>query len=102
MTIDYYRYITSEAWFRLTEPVRKRNHYLCELCNMRYGTVVHHRTYKHLGQELMEELLHLCTECHGAVHGLSGPRYFIWQSRIALLEILQNECIRMGLYGRTD
>lgn len=100
--IDYYSYIHSEAWFQRTEQVRKRNGGTCEVCNLRFGAVVHHRTYQHLGEELDEELLHVCKSCHEAIHGLTTRKFFIWPSRLDFLCLLQHEAIRMNLYGRTD
>lgn len=97
---EYYSYIQSAAWFTRTASVRIRNKGLCELCCLRYGSVVHHRTYDRLGQEDEKDLLHLCTACHRLVHGLGEA--FIWPSKREFLIILQHECIAMNLYGRTD
>ena len=97
--VDYYTYIHSDLWFARTELVRKRNGGICELCNLRFGQVVHHRTYEHLGEEKDHELIHLCVECNNAVHGKAKSRFFIWPSKLKLLETLQNEMIRIGLFG---
>lgn len=97
--IDYYEYIHSAAWFNRTVNVRQRNRGRCECCCMRWGRVVHHRTYAHLGEELDEELVHLCLLCHNAAHGKPDARYYIWPSRLKFLEQLQSEMMEAGFYG---
>ena len=101
MTVDYYVYIHSDAWFARTEKVRKRNKGVCECCKMRFGQVVHHRTYEHLGEEKDHELIHLCLDCNSMVHGQGKKKkFFIWPSRMNFLRMLQDEMIKIGLYGR--
>lgn len=87
--INYYEYIVSDEWFKLTEPIRKRNGGLCECCTMRFGEVVHHRTYKNLGHELDKDLLHVCIYCHRMIH--KKGIYYIWPSRLEFLILLQTE-----------
>ena len=89
MVIDYYQYIKSEQWYKRTESIRKRNKGICECCNMRYGDSIHHRTYKRLGNELDEDLIHLCDQCHKMVHRLGI--FFIWPSRVEFLNQLRKE-----------
>lgn len=91
--MDYYTYIKSEEWFNLTKPIRNRNHGLCECCLIRFGEVVHHRTYKNLGHEKDEDLIHVCHLCHNEIHKKRrrGGYFFIWESRRKFLKQLQNE-----------
>lgn len=97
--IDYYEYINSQQWYLLTLPVRQRNNKLCELCNMRYGTCVHHRTYRNLGNEQPEDMLHVCVYCHRLIHHKKGGGY-LWPSRLPFLQQLQNEILRELEPGR--
>ena len=87
--IDYYEYIRSEQWFDLTKPIRKRNKGVCECCKMRYGSCVHHRTYKNLGNEEPKDLLHVCKYCHTMIH--NKGEYFIWHHRRKFLEFYRKE-----------
>lgn len=87
--IDYYVYIKSPEWFKRTESVRARNRGICECCNMRQGSCVHHRSYENLGKEKEEELLHVCEICHNMIH--KKKKGFIWPSRIGFLILLQQE-----------
>lgn len=87
--INYYAYIKSKAWFARTESVRLRNRGICECCNMRYGTCVHHRTYVRLGKETDADLLHVCKYCHKMIH--KKGVFKIWNSRLILLEMYQRE-----------
>lgn len=89
MTINYYEYINSDEWYKISEPVRKRNGGICECCNMRFIQVVHHRTYKNLGKEQPEDMLGSCVPCHEMIHRIR--KHFIWNSRKPFLEQLQKE-----------
>lgn len=87
--MNYYEYINSPEWFEKTEKVRERNDGYCEVCCMRYGEHVHHRTYERLYNEKDEDLLHVCNFCHAMIHRLS--EYPIWESKLPFLRILQEE-----------
>jgi hypothetical protein len=89
--MDYHEYLLSEQWAEKTAPVRRRLNGMCECCNMRFGSEVHHRTYVRLFNELPEDLIHLCGQCHEAVHGLDTC--FIWPSRKVVLHTLQREAL---------
>jgi len=86
---DYYQYIQREEWEKRTEKIRNRDNGICEVCHMRYGQSVHHRTYEHLFSEREEELLHVCDPCHKMIHKISND--FIWESRVPFLLQLQKE-----------
>lgn len=88
--IDYYEYIKSDAWQKRTESVRIRNSGLCECCNMRWGIAVHHRTYERLGNELEDDLIHICDDCHKYIHRLKDD-IFIWESKFELIDKLRRE-----------
>ena len=87
--VNYYEYIRSKEWFERTAPVRKRNEGLCEVCNLRYGEDVHHRTYDRLGNEDLDDLLHVCRTCHAMIH--RKDQGVIWKSRLPFLRELIDE-----------
>lgn len=91
--VDYYDYIKSVEWLEKTEDIRNRNGGLCECCNMRYGSDVHHRTYDRLGNEKGADLIHLCRECHSIIHNefTGDVKSSIWPSRIDFLRSLWKE-----------
>lgn len=87
--LNYYNYIKSVEWFAKTLEIRKRNGGRCECCQMRNGSSVHHRTYERLGEELPEDLIHVCDCCHKMIHKIAT--FFIWDTRKAFLSQLQLE-----------
>lgn len=91
--VDYYQYIASAEWYARTEQVRLRNNGVCEICNLRYATEVHHRSYQNLGNERDEELLSICHYCHGVIHNKVElrRRYFVFQGCIKQLLELKKE-----------
>lgn len=62
----YYR---SRAWYGRRHQVRARAGGLCEFCRVRGIEHVHHRTYRHFGQEPLGDLMACCRDCHAAIHG---------------------------------
>jgi len=90
--IDYYAYINSPEWFARTELVRQRLDGLCEVCELRWATEVHHRTYERLGFERDEDLLSICHMCHGMIHGkITVRRRYIWSRCLPFLLELKKE-----------
>jgi len=65
----YDGYLTTDAWRRRREKVLERAGGVCEGCGERRAVQVHHRTYAHVGDEFLFELVALCTPCHKRLHG---------------------------------
>lgn len=66
---NYEKYIHSSAWKRKRERVLKRDHYRCRKCGKSNCRLeVHHLTYKHFGNEPLEDLLTVCSQCHHRIH----------------------------------
>lgn len=64
---NYYKYLRS-AWWKET-----RAHFLiennqCYVCGKKKKLQVHHKTYKRVGKEQVEDLICLCKDCHEVVH----------------------------------
>ncbi len=79
MSPDYLAYIASEDWRR--NPARLLElhlaHYRCRVCDRGWADVpleVHHRTYRRLRRERVEDLLTLCVDCHDAVTAMLRAR----------------------------
>ncbi len=67
--LDYRSYLQSDAWRQKREFMLQRAGYRCQVCNKKGRLELHHRTYERLGEERMEDLLVLCSSCHGLFHG---------------------------------
>ena len=46
----------------------------CERCTKARATEVHHTTYHRLGFEHMDDLQHVCPQCHGRCHGSKAKK----------------------------
>lgn len=68
--LDYTEYLNSPEWRAKRLEVAKKANYTCGRCKKQVisGFHVHHRTYKHFGNELLNELEFLCPECHKKLH----------------------------------
>jgi 5-methylcytosine-specific restriction endonuclease McrA len=68
----YDAYLQSDAWRAKRAQALARDHGVCQGCLSRPATQVHHRTYEHVGDELLFELVSLCDECHERAHASSA------------------------------
>lgn len=65
----YTAYLRSQTWKRKRKAAIKRAAGRCEQCSCECAwPEVHHKTYKHLGAELSQDLLVLCPDCHRRLH----------------------------------
>lgn len=65
-------YLSSDDWEHKKSKVMQRANYLCEGCGDAKAQVVHHRTYKNVGNEFLFELVALCNPCHDRYHKSEG------------------------------
>jgi hypothetical protein len=65
---EYERYLKTEAWALRRGKVLKRAAGICEGCLERTATQIHHKTYNHIQDEFMFELIAVCDECHLRLH----------------------------------
>jgi hypothetical protein len=68
--VRYEAYRKTDAWKAIREKVLKRCGYICEGCGDAPAVVAHHKTYAHAFNELLFELVGLCTACHERAHFL--------------------------------
>lgn len=68
--IYYKKYLESDEWAKRRELVASRKNFTCEKCGKRVdnGYHIHHKTYKHLGNEPLCDLQFLCEDCHKLLH----------------------------------
>ncbi len=74
---SYDAYLASKHW-KHTRQRALRHYRECEICGETTGLHVHHKHYKSLGKEVMEDLQVLCVGCHenrheGEVFGVFDP-----------------------------
>lgn len=79
----YAEYLRSHEWKKLRARILRQRGKRCELCGTgQYATVgcvrtsmpsvlqVHHLTYERVGEELDDDLVVLCRDCHKQLHEL--------------------------------
>lgn len=65
-------YLSSDEWAYKKSKVMQRANHLCEGCGDVKAQVVHHMTYKNVGNEFLFELVALCKPCHERYHEKDG------------------------------
>lgn len=60
----YSEYLETPKWKDKRERVLRRDFHLCQACLKRKATVVHHKTYAHVFEEPLFDLISMCHECH--------------------------------------
>ncbi len=60
----YHAYLASREWAKLKVKIRKRSAGMCEACYVAAATETHHQTYIRLYREHLDDLRHVCHECH--------------------------------------
>jgi hypothetical protein len=66
----YEKYIRSAHWKAFCITVRAKRGIACERCGSTRNTQIHHKTYKRLFNELLEDVELLCNVCHEIQHGI--------------------------------
>lgn len=71
MSKKYNDYLKTDYWKAVSDAVKRRAGYRCQLCNSQHDLCAHHRTYEHRGSELenLDDLVCLCRRCHEIFHG---------------------------------
>lgn len=68
--MPFAEYSRTREWQALRNRVLLRARNKCELCGKRVPLDVHHRTYDRYGDELVDDLIALCRECHARHHNV--------------------------------
>lgn len=64
----YYSYLKSPQWREKRKFALEFYGYNCGLCGSKHNLEVHHRSYKNIFKEAMEDLMLLCESCHRDFH----------------------------------
>lgn len=65
---QYDAYLNSSEWQAKRALVLKRDNYICQGCFQARAFDVHHLSYRHMGNELLFELVSVCRQCHRRIH----------------------------------
>lgn len=70
LKMDYTDFLCTPYWKAISERVKQKAGYRCQLCNSNNDLNVHHRTYENHGDEIshMDDLICICNECHEKHH----------------------------------
>ena len=68
--MDYYEFLKTPYWKAISEKVKQKADYRCQICNSRGTLSTHHRSYSKHGDEAhnLEDLICICQECHQKHH----------------------------------
>lgn len=66
----YSDHLQTLKWEELRQDVLERDDFTCQSCGDTYELQVHHKTYKRLGNEIMDDLITLCEHCHNQLHSI--------------------------------
>ena len=71
-SLNYKDYLKTPYWKLVSTLVKRKANYKCQLCGSEYDLNVHHRSYKHRGEEIfyLEDLIVLCFNCHQKFHDI--------------------------------
>ena len=73
--VFYHAYLKTNKWNRIRKKVLARADYTCEGCGEKdLKLQVHHKTYDHVFNEFMFDLLALCEYCHKRVHAFEDKK----------------------------
>ena len=65
----YAAYLRTPQWRERRARALKRARNKCSLCSSKRRLEAHHRTYVRIGQERDEDIVVICSSCHGHHHG---------------------------------
>jgi len=65
---EYYLYLKSNKWSSIrTHAIRKAQN-SCQVCDSPNNLQCHHRRYNNIGNENIDDLIVLCSDCHKIYH----------------------------------
>ena len=67
---EYKKYLNSKHWLDVRKRYKesKLNKGCCYCCKRKNNLNLHHKTYKRVGKENIDDLMFLCQECHTKEH----------------------------------
>lgn len=89
--IKYSIYIKSKFWFKRRKAYFKTHKRECYCCFSTKNIVLHHLSYKNLGNEPDEDLLSLCSTCHQDYHDTYGVKRVMVQETSEFVDLRRQE-----------
>ena len=65
---SYSEYLLSDWWIDKRQAIFVVKKKRCQLCGSKKKVSIHHKTYEHLGNEPLKDLMILCGVCHEHEH----------------------------------
>ena len=65
---DYAEYLKSNEWRQKRAQVIDRENGICQGCRQKRIQEIHHTTYENVRDELLFQLVGLCSDCHSKCH----------------------------------
>ncbi len=66
--INYQNYLRSDHWRKKRRELFEKTGKFCHLCYAKKNLLVHHKNYKRLYNELLTDIIVICTRCHRKIH----------------------------------
>jgi len=77
----YYEYLKTEHWKKVRErKFNSKSKYVCECCSVSKGLQLHHKSYKRVGCERLNDLVWLCEKCHSELHKTKPKGSKLWSA----------------------
>ena len=65
---SYDNFLASDWWKMKREAIFEAKGKKCEICGSKFRVEIHHKTYQHLGNERLDDVLVVCHSCHSKIH----------------------------------
>jgi len=92
--MNYKQYLKTSEWKKLRQQVLDRDK-CCQTCVLIQNLEVHHKHYKTLGNEKLDDLITLCKECHEVITNRFRKDKYL-KKELKLIEIKKENIIRGG------
>ena len=70
VNMPYQEYLKTDHWIRVSTIAKEAANNKCQLCNSNGHLHTHHRAYKNLGHEKLNDVIVLCQACHEKFHNI--------------------------------
>lgn len=97
----YTDYLKTPHWREKRKYVLESKGRICIECGSTKKLDVHHLTYKNFGDELMDDLVVICRDCHKKLHEEERKAKVLFEKEYAQREIDRYRYNMSHIYGKT-